>query len=387
MTLYGLVVRDANRKVLSVILLLVTLIAVTISSAILFYPQGTPAAEDLPNAPPEPRFTWSPAFPLAGQEVVFDATPSNDSDGRIVRYTWNFGDGAIVATNDSAMMHSYSEGGQYAVGLTVTDNEGARNSTREDLTVGGHLPFRTIDQDWSSGWTTPGVFLIRNRTQWRDVWKAVYRRQTGLPPSLEIDFDRQTIMAAFQGPRSSGCYWLEVVEVEVTESGLSVSVVQHMPGSRIVCAAVITTAYHLVSVNGTWSRATFGLTNVFTSCGESECFVAGVVEFGAQRPTYRVGDTLRFSIRNGLPLNITLRGERPWTIYRDVDGEWKPVASEAPWGRNLTLAPFISVSWEWRAEGETGDGDLVPVGPGLYRIDLIIEYSSHRVLRAYFSLE
>lgn len=378
---------QANRKVLAVVIFLITIIAVTISSAILFYPQPSPASKDLPNAPPEPRFTWSPAFPLAGQEVVFDATPSNDSDGRIIRYTWNFGDGAIVATNDSVMIHSYSEGGQYAIGLTVTDNDGARNSTRKDLTVGGHLPLRTIDQDWSSGWTTPGVFLIRNRTQWSDVWKAVYSRQTGLPPSLEIDFDRQTIVAAFHGP--GGCNRLEIGEVEVTESGLTVSVVHYMHGLGGACAAVVTFAYHLVLVNGTWSRATFGLTNVFTSCREDACYNAGVVEFGAQRPVYSVGDTLRFTIRNGLSHNITLRGERPWTIYRQVDGEWKPVASEAPWGRNLTLAPFISASWDWTAEGATGSEDFVPIGPGLFRIDLIIflEYSSGRILRAYFSLE
>ncbi|HET7735751.1 MAG TPA: PKD domain-containing protein [Nocardioidaceae bacterium] len=81
------------------------------------------------NARPVPQFSWS-ADQLAAS---FDASGSSDSDGEIVSYVWDFGDGS---TGEGAQaMHSFAATGTYPVTLTVRDDDGAQNTTTVEVTV------------------------------------------------------------------------------------------------------------------------------------------------------------------------------------------------------------------------------------------------------------
>ena len=59
----------------------------------------------------------------------FDGSKSTDVNGSIVDYTWDLGDGTEISTPNTIVSHAYSTIGNYTVILTVTDNEGATNST------------------------------------------------------------------------------------------------------------------------------------------------------------------------------------------------------------------------------------------------------------------
>jgi len=87
------------------------------------------------NQPPIASFTYYPENPLLGEQITFDASSSYDSDGNITNYEWDFGDENITSTTHEILNHSYSEAGSYEVTLTVTDNEGAMNSTTKIITV------------------------------------------------------------------------------------------------------------------------------------------------------------------------------------------------------------------------------------------------------------
>ncbi|MEM2971066.1 MAG: PKD domain-containing protein [Candidatus Bathyarchaeia archaeon] len=76
-----------------------------------------------PPQPPVASFVFNPQNPEVGQIVTFDASASYDSDGYIVNYTWNFGDGTPVVTeNDPITTHAYADYGNFTVKLTVVDN-------------------------------------------------------------------------------------------------------------------------------------------------------------------------------------------------------------------------------------------------------------------------
>src|SRR4029450_9161349 len=68
-----------------------------------------------PNKPPSAAFTDS----CEGLACDFTGL-SSDDDGTVVSFQWDFGDGAIAATQNAT--HAYASAGTYAVELTVTDD-------------------------------------------------------------------------------------------------------------------------------------------------------------------------------------------------------------------------------------------------------------------------
>jgi len=56
--------------------------------------------------------------------ITFDAEASYDTDGEIVRYDWDFGDGTTA--HGPVASHHFTEPGTYRVCLTVWDDDGAK---------------------------------------------------------------------------------------------------------------------------------------------------------------------------------------------------------------------------------------------------------------------
>jgi PKD repeat protein len=67
---------------------------------------------------------------VTASTVEFDATASTDSDGEIIDYAWDFGDGD--SGNGPRIVHSYANPGDYVVSLTVTDSSGTIRNTHTD---------------------------------------------------------------------------------------------------------------------------------------------------------------------------------------------------------------------------------------------------------------
>jgi len=86
-----------------------------------------------PNQSPVASFTKSAETVFRGESFYFDASESYDSDGSIVAYSWDFGDGT-AATGVTAE-HAYSEAGTYTVTLTVTDDDDDSSSVVAEMTV------------------------------------------------------------------------------------------------------------------------------------------------------------------------------------------------------------------------------------------------------------
>ncbi|WP_328287503.1 PKD domain-containing protein [Methanolobus vulcani] len=74
-----------------------------------------------------------PGSTNVGEMVNFDASGSEDPDGGIMDYSWNFGDGSLG--NGIIATYTYNIAGNYTVELTVTDYEGASNTTSASIAV------------------------------------------------------------------------------------------------------------------------------------------------------------------------------------------------------------------------------------------------------------
>ena len=106
------------------------------------------------GATPGASFTFSPLSPIPGQAVNFNASGSTAApDRRIVRYRWDFGDGATGS--GERVSHTYSMVGDFNVTLVVEDDAGRESVATQTVAVGSDSP--TADFTFSPGTPTAGT--------------------------------------------------------------------------------------------------------------------------------------------------------------------------------------------------------------------------------------
>lgn len=66
-----------------------------------------------PRIPVDGLIIYAPEIGYVNQSIKFDAEPTDGTDGRLIRYKWNFGDALTAATKSPE--HSYSYPGTYVV--------------------------------------------------------------------------------------------------------------------------------------------------------------------------------------------------------------------------------------------------------------------------------
>ena len=163
--------------------------------------------------------------------VAFDGTASNDPDGTIVSYEWDFGDGG-TGTGPSPS-HEYTATGTYLVTLRVTDNRGVRDSTTLSIDVSEPL------NEAPSITSAPVVSVAENQTEAIDVEASDPEGETegaGLTYSLTtttggfdnglFDLDPANGVVTFKSapdfevPGDDGGDNVYDIEVTVTDTGL-----------------------------------------------------------------------------------------------------------------------------------------------------------------------
>ena len=88
------------------------------------------------NTAPIASCRFSNDAPIPGESVLFDASSSFDSDGQLVDFIWDFGDG--TTQRGTRVSHVYDDLGLYEVRLTVVDNAGDLSTISHTMTV--HTP-------------------------------------------------------------------------------------------------------------------------------------------------------------------------------------------------------------------------------------------------------
>lgn len=91
------------------------------------------------NHPPVAEFAWGPTQATLLDDVAFEDL-SFDPDGRVVAWSWDFGDGSPVVT-DRDPTHRFRTRGEHAVRLVVVDADGGVGVATERVVV-ANLPAR-----------------------------------------------------------------------------------------------------------------------------------------------------------------------------------------------------------------------------------------------------
>jgi len=87
------------------------------------------------NRVPHAEFHVSPYGAPRDHPVTLDASASYDSDGSIIHYMWDFGDGTTA--QGARVDHVFPQRLEYLVTLTVTDDDGTENASVRTVIVMG----------------------------------------------------------------------------------------------------------------------------------------------------------------------------------------------------------------------------------------------------------
>ena len=94
------------------------------------------------NREPTADFGYLPRDPVQEEPARFNGSASEDPDGSITSYQWDFGD--ETTETGKTPSHTYEENGVYTVTLSVTDNDGVTTTTfPRSITVDNPEPANT----------------------------------------------------------------------------------------------------------------------------------------------------------------------------------------------------------------------------------------------------
>ena len=109
------------------------------------------------NKLPHAEFTWLPSNLTFNQTITFDASASNDPDGSLVLYEWDWGNDGVYEESHTTptTTHSWTQAGNYTVTVRVTDTRnGIATKTRTISLIDSN------DDDDRDTKGTPGFELV-----------------------------------------------------------------------------------------------------------------------------------------------------------------------------------------------------------------------------------
>ena len=179
------------------------------------------------NAPPIAEITVTNEDTIIGADIEFDASGSNDPDGYIDEYNFDFGDGSITDwITDVIVTHRYSNEGIYQAELTVRDDWG---ETSEPAAIEVVITEK-VNQP-------PNVNIISPKTN-DAVSGDVEVKGTAADPendleSVELKFDEGNWISANFVENEDGKYdWLYTWDTEKVEDGNHAITVRAYDGKK-----------------------------------------------------------------------------------------------------------------------------------------------------------
>jgi hypothetical protein len=95
------------------------------------------------NQLPIADFTWTPQNPHQNQQIAFDASTSQDPDGTITLYEWDWDNDSTYDESHPlpTATHSWANAGSYPVTVRVTDDEDYTGTITKTVEVSGAVNF------------------------------------------------------------------------------------------------------------------------------------------------------------------------------------------------------------------------------------------------------
>lgn len=101
-------------------------------------------------------------------------------------------------------------------------------------------------RDAYSSYQKPARLVIRNTDAWEQLWPQLAGSNASAAPA--VDFDRDMVLVAAMGLRSTGGYSISVEGVFESTDGIYVRVLESVPGSRCGTTQALTAPVTVVTI-------------------------------------------------------------------------------------------------------------------------------------------
>ncbi len=158
------------------------------------------------NQSPTADFSYTPSSPLPDEVVAF-TDASSDPDGSVDIWDWDFDDGNT--SNEQNPSHAFADNRTYQVTLTVTDDQGATDSTSQTVTVsdGSVGDFTLI----ANGFKVKGVQHANLEWNPPTTNVVIFRDDNPIEPEPAITENTYTDNI---GNKGGGSYTYQVCEID-----------------------------------------------------------------------------------------------------------------------------------------------------------------------------
>jgi hypothetical protein len=124
------------------------------------------------------------------------------------------------------------------------------------------FPYRT-----STGITTRERMIVTDQATWAQVWTDIVKNHSPTPGPPTVDFDRETIVVAAMGQRSSGGYVITIDSSGVEGNTVVLTVTERSPGPTCGTTAALTAPVALARILRPRATVRFVEKTAVTDCG------------------------------------------------------------------------------------------------------------------------
>lgn len=111
----------------------------------------------------------------------------------------------------------------------------------------GQVKFETLGKAQTSEHQEERNYVISTGEEWGKLWDKITGPTAKASP-VPVDFEKETVLAVFQGQKGSAGYVIEITKIIKVDNNLEVFVTKTSPGKSCLTAAVITAPYHIVKI-------------------------------------------------------------------------------------------------------------------------------------------
>lgn len=124
----------------------------------------------------------------------------------------------------------------------------SKKNVSEAENAGAPVEMEMIASGSTCGVESPKTVAVRSQAEWDALWREVGKYRDPAPEQPRVNFEAQTLLAAFMGTRNNGGYKVNIASANLKESTLFVQVVHAKPAPECMVTMAITQPYYVVAV-------------------------------------------------------------------------------------------------------------------------------------------